>query len=124
MAQKNERPAKKRTNNKRLESVFISKVIGELITDGYIASRVDRYNVFSRRCSDLFGIADVLALPTCDTGQRPMLVQVTSIGNKNARIKKIEENEIYHKLKATCEIVVATLEKNKGRWVVQWHQIE
>jgi hypothetical protein len=118
------KPAKKRKNNKRTESAFIATALLQLERNGYVASRVDRYNAFSRRSNDLFGFADVLALPTENNEKKPMLVQVTSVENKAARIEKIKENETYHRLKKTCDIFVAALKKSQGAWVVQWHAIE
>lgn len=127
MSKKSKKPAKKRANNKRTEGVYIAKVIARLEEMGYVAARVDRYNAFSRRSHDLFGFADVIALPADNELTRHrgvMLVQVTSVENKAARIAKIKENETYHKLKNTCEVVVATPRKTQGIWVIQWHDPE
>ena len=51
---------------------------------------VEHWNPFGRVRQDLFGIGDILGISI--TGETHLL-QVTSYGNMNARIKKLEDHE-------------------------------
>lgn len=53
--------------------------------EGYLACVVERYNHYTRRRNDLFGIIDVLAIREGET----LGVQATSVANQAARINKL-----------------------------------
>jgi hypothetical protein len=61
----------------------------KLRQEGYLCQVVEKWNPHARIRQDLFGIGDILAIRDTET----LLVQTTSRGNVNARIRKIEESE-------------------------------
>ena len=63
----------------------VLKALGDL---GYSAEVVERWDAFSRRKHDLFGIVDILAVGNGHT----LAVQVTSRGNMAARRRKALES--------------------------------
>jgi hypothetical protein len=75
---------------------------------------VERWNAFSRTRIDLFNIFDILAI---DNNGDTVGIQVTSKGNINARIKKIEESvALPHLRKAGWTIIVEGWYKEANKW--------
>lgn len=75
---------------------------------------VERWNAFSRTRIDLFNIFDILAI---DNNGNTVGIQVTSKGNINARIRKIEESDaLPHCRKANWTILVEGWAKLNNRW--------
>lgn len=71
------------------------RVIKALTERGYHADSVDRYDSFSGRTHDLFGIIDVLGVGNGET----IAVQVTSRGNMASRRRKIADSDVIDKLR-------------------------
>ena len=87
-----------------------------LRNNGYLADVVERYNSFSRKRHDLYGIFDIVA---CRTGEIAF-IQTTTASNVSARIHKIEDHpdiDIIRKSGAT--LLVHGWRKLKGRWSVR-----
>lgn len=74
---------------------------------------VEKWNSFSGKRNDLFGVFDILAVGHGHT----LGVQVTSRSNMAARIKKIKEQGILGTLKeAGWQIVIHGWDKHENRW--------
>ena len=56
---------------------------------GFVSEKVEKYNAFTKRYNDLFGVWDVLGVGNGET----IAVQVTSRAHISERVKKIEESE-------------------------------
>jgi hypothetical protein len=85
----------------------------KLRQDGYVCQIVEKWNPHARIRQDLFGIGDILAIRDTET----LLVQTTSRGNVNARIRKIEESEHLPAIfKAGWKIEVHGWGKLKAGW--------
>ena len=84
---------------------------------GYTAEVVERFNAFTKRRHDLFGIADIFAIN--DDGV--LLVQTTSGSNVAARVKKIADSEHADAIrKAGIRIHVHGWRKSsRNRWVLR-----
>jgi hypothetical protein len=81
---------------------------------GYYSEVVERYNSFTKRRNDFCGFIDILCL-----GMNEIIgVQTTSYSNMSARVKKINEHENLHLVRAAgIKIVVHGWRKNKSnRW--------
>jgi len=81
---------------------------------GYYAEVVERYNSFTKRRNDFCGFIDILCL-----GMNEVIgVQTTSYSNLSARVKKINDHENLHLVRAAgIKIVVHGWRKNKSnRW--------
>ena len=63
------------------------RVLATLRDLGYVAQTVERWDAYTRRKYDLFGIIDILAVGNGET----FAVQVTSRGNMSSRRRKIRE---------------------------------
>ena len=76
---------------------------------------VEHFNQWARVRQDLFGIGDILGISI--TGETHLL-QVTSYGNMNARIKKLEDHESTPHLRdADWVLIVEGWKKEKnGRY--------
>lgn len=85
--------------------------------NGYTAEVVEKYNAFTKRRHDLFGIADIFAIN--DDGV--LLVQTTSGSNVSARVRKIADSEHVGAIrKAGIRIHVHGWRKSsRNRWVLR-----
>ena len=84
--------------------------------EGYLVENVEKYNAFTKRRNDLFGVIDLLAIGPKET----VAIQVTSKGNMSSRIKKIEESEnLPLMLGAGWRILVHGWFKENNRWRVK-----
>ena len=81
---------------------------------GYYAEVVERYNSFTKRRNDFCGFIDILCLGMTEV----IGVQTTSYSNLSARVKKINDHENLHLVRAAgIKIVVHGWRKNKSnRW--------
>lgn len=87
----------------------VLKMLGDL---GYHAEVVERWDAFSRRKHDLFGIVDILAVAEGHT----LAVQVTSRGNMSARrIKAVAAPAIHNMLMAGWTYEVWGFDQPKGK---------
>lgn len=91
-----------------------SRTIKHLEGEGYNAANVEKYNCYSKRSSDLFGVFDILAVGNGET----VAVQVTSRSNIAARVKKMTAAE---DIMAACReagwrILVHGWDKYKGQY--------
>lgn len=86
---------------------------------GYEPQVVERYNSFSKRKNDLYGIFDILAIHK-ETGET-VAVQTTSGSNVSSRINKITESEHLPLIrKAGWGIFVHGWQRNgKGRYTLR-----
>ena len=84
---------------------------------GYRAEVVERFNSFTKRRHDLFGIADIVAIREGEV----LLVQTTSGSNVAARVSKIAESEATPDIrKAGMGIIVHGWRKSaRNRWVLR-----
>lgn len=84
-----------------------------LVKNGYTVEKTEHYNYFTKRRTDLLGIADLIALD----GKDILLVQVTSRGNILARSKKAK-NEVKLRLwmAAGGKFEIHGWDKYKSRW--------
>ena len=94
-----------------------SRTVDLLRKDYPLVEVVERYNAFTRRRHDLFGIIDVLAVKHNEI----LMVQTTSRSNMSSRIKKIEDSDAIASLReAGIAIHVHGWFKNKrGRYEVR-----
>lgn len=85
--------------------------------NGYRAEVVERFNSFTKRRHDLFGIADIVAIREGEV----LLVQTTSGSNVAARVSKIAESEATPDIrKAGMGIIVHGWRKSaRKRWVLR-----
>jgi hypothetical protein len=85
--------------------------------NGYRAEVVERFNSFTKRRHDLFGIADIVAIRENEV----LLVQTTSGSNVAARVTKIAESEATPDIrKAGMGIIVHGWRKSaRNRWVLR-----
>lgn len=88
----------------------------KLKTDGWTTlAIVERWNPFARIRQDLFGCIDILAIKDGDT----LGIQCTTYGNRNARVKKISDNEhLPNMRKANWSIEVWGWRKKNNKWEV------
>lgn len=84
---------------------------------GYRAEVVERFNSFTKRRHDLFGIADIIAIRESEV----TLVQTTIGSNVAARVKKIAESDAVPDIrKAGIGIIVHGWRKSsRNRWVLR-----
>lgn len=84
-----------------------------LVKNGYTVEKTEHYNYFTKRRTDLLGIADLIAL----NGKELLLVQVTSRGNLSARKRKAQR-EVKLKLwtEAGGKFILHGWDKHNGRW--------
>lgn len=77
---------------------------------------VERFNSFTKRRHDLFGIIDILAV----SDNEILMVQTTSKSNMRSRVIKIEDSDALPVLrKAEISIHVHGWYKENGRWRVK-----
>ncbi len=94
-----------KTPKKRHSSVSpTQRSLAALRERGYLCQIVERWNHHARIRQDLFNIGDILAIRDGET----LLVQTTTRGNVQARVKKI----------ADCEHLQAILRAN---WKIEIH---
>lgn len=93
------------TKKKRRSSVSpTQRSLAALRERGYLCQIVERWNPHARIRQDLFNIGDILAIRDGET----LLVQTTTRGNVQARVKKI----------ADCEHLPAIL---RAGWKIEVH---
>ena len=91
--------------------------MARLRRDGYLVGVVEKWNSFTRTRSDLFGIADLLALRTGET----LAVQATSLTNVSHRVAKINANGFLPRLlDAGWRVQIHGWSRTEtGRWTVR-----
>jgi len=94
-----------------------SRSLAELRKRGYVAEVVEKFNSFTKRRNDLFGIGDILAIREGEV----LLVQATSGSNTSSRVKKIADSEHIGMIrKAGIAVVVWGWRKGaNGRWALR-----
>ena len=96
------------------------RVLKALRDDGYHAQVVERYDSFTKRRHDLFGVIDILAVGWGIT----RAIQVTSRSNMSSRRTKIRESEAFKEmLKAGWHIELWGYDKPKNRWRLVTEQV-
>lgn len=83
-----------------------------------MAEVVEKFNSFTKRRQDLFGIGDILAIRRDEV----LIVQTTSWGNVSARVKKITDSDHIGVIReAGIRVVVHGFRKNPktNRWEVR-----
>ena len=81
-----------------------------------LVETVERFNSFTKRRHDLFGIIDILAV----SDNEILMVQTTSKSNMRSRVIKIEDSDALPVLrKAEISIHVHGWYKENGRWRVK-----
>lgn len=84
-----------------------------LVKQGYTVEKTEHYNYFTKRRSDLLGVADLIALD----GKDIILVQVTSRSNLSARRRKAERQpKLRLWLEAGGKFTLHGWDKPKHRW--------
>lgn len=90
-----------------------SRTLAKLRKEGWTCQIVEKYNTFIKRRIDLFNFIDIVAIK----GNETMGVQTTSDrtgGNSGERVRKIQANEYYLKVKeAGWKIIVHAWKSKK-----------
>lgn len=90
-----------------------ARVLKSLRDDGYFAQVVERWDSFSRKKHDLFGIIDVLAIGNCET----LAIQVTSRSNGASRRTKMQAApELQSMVDAGWRVQLWLFDKPTTRW--------
>jgi hypothetical protein len=96
------------------------RVLKVLRDDGYFAQVVERYDSFTKRRHDLFGIIDILAIGHGQT----RAIQVTSRSNMASRRTKIKEApEFQEMLKAGWIVELWGYDKPDHRWRLKIEEV-
>ena len=93
-----------------------SLTMSRLKKDGWLVSKVEKFNHITKRYNDLWGFIDVLAIK----GDEILAIQDTSYSHISDRIKKITAHENLSTVRdAGIRIEVWGWRKVKNRWQVK-----
>ncbi len=96
------------------------RVLKALRDDGYLATGGERYDFYTRRRHDLFGLIDVLAIGHNHT----LAIQVTSRSNMASRRNKMRDSaELDQMLAAGWHVELWGYDKPGHRWRLKTEQL-
>ena len=97
------------------------RVLKTLRDDGYMATVVERYDFYTRRRHDLFGLIDILAVGHGHT----LAIQVTSRSNMASRRNKMRDSaELAQMLAAGWRVELWGYDKPAHRWRLKTEQLQ
>lgn len=90
-----------------------ARSLAKLRKEGWLVGTVERYNPFSRKRHDLYGLFDLVAVRE----NQVLFVQTTSASNVSARIRKITEHQDTPFIRKCGALLhIHGWGKKKGRW--------